>query len=1168
MDEIARIDILWVLMSSVLVLLMQGGFLCLESGLTRSKNAINVALKNASDFLIATLVWYLLGYGLMFGTSAQGWIGIDRFVPDLSSADPWQASFFLFQLMFCATAATIVSGAVAERMRFSGYHLATLITVALIYPVFGHWVWGGVLGGEAGWLGSLGFVDFAGSTVVHSVGGWIALAAVLVIGPRAGRFAAGKPRLIPGSNLPLAMLGVLFFLVGWIGFNGGSTLALDAAVPSIIVNTLLSAAAGGVAAYLLTRWLAFPSLDRVAVPLNGVIAGLVAITAGCHVVDTWEALLIGALASLFMVYATELLARLRIDDAIGAIPVHLVAGIWGTLAVALFGTPALIGTGLAWGEQLAVQAFGIIIAGAWAFPLSYLLLRLTNRFYRLRVSPADEEIGLNVAEHGAKTELVDLLTALKRQEHSADLSLRAPVEPFTEVGQVAAQHNRLMDALEQAVTRSQAIVRDLRDGILTFTEAGILTSLNPGAEKILAVSGETAIGSAFVDFFDPTSQTLSAGQGCDELDRVWRQVPSVLAREGKIEVALRRREAGRPLFVELAVTPDSRSTGGYTCLMRDISDRRQVEEQLFEEKELAQITLEAIADGVITTDSVGRVLYLNAIAAELTGWPLAAASGQPLYRIFPVVDSPTEMPSDWIARRVLRDGETLIESKSRLLYCRDGNVHVVQHTAAPIRNAEGRLRGLVVVFHDKTQARALERQLTYQAKHDALTGLINRREFEHRLAELINQLDDGPAQHLLCYLDLDQFKLVNDVCGHAAGDALLRQVANLLQRGLRSADTLAHLGGDEFGVILTNCPIDRGLEIVEGMRERVHALRFPWDDKVFGVGASIGVVPLSSALGNLADALGRADTACYAAKDSGRNRVHLYDPDDRELSLRKGQMKWVSRIQQALDEDGFRLFYQGIVPLDQQQDRSSHFEILLRMAAEGDEVLPPGAFIPAAERYGLMPEVDYWVVEHTLQWLSAYQTSGGAEIKRCAINLSGATLGNDKHTARIRECLERYPVAPSRICFEITETAAMANLDQAKHFIEEVKQLGCGIALDDFGSGLSSFGYLRDLNVDLVKIDGSFVRELDGNEVHRAMVEAIVGITGVMGLKSIAEFVENAQVIEILREIGVDYAQGYYLARPRPLIDYPGTRVAAAEPDTPDTAAAAAGRSRDHFSLK
>ncbi|MBK5930726.1 EAL domain-containing protein [Halochromatium salexigens] len=285
--------------------------------------------------------------------------------------------------------------------------------------------------------------------------------------------------------------------------------------------------------------------------------------------------------------------------------------------------------------------------------------------------------------------------------------------------------------------------------------------------------------------------------------------------------------------------------------------------------------------------------------------------------------------------------------------------------------------------------------------------------------------------------------------------------------------------------------------------------------------------------------MSRADAACYAAKDSGRNRVHLYDPGDRELSLRQGQMTWVSRIQRALDEDGFQLFYQGIAPVTHPQNTNSHIEILLRLTGDVDEVIPSGAFIPAAERYGLMPEVDYWVVEHCLRWLSAYQANGGAEIKRCAINLSGATLGNDKHTARIRDCLRRHHIDPQLICFEITETSTMANVDQAKRFINEVKQLGCRFALDDLGSGLSSFGYLRDLDVDLVKIDGSFIRDLDSNPIHRAMVEAIVGIAGVMGLGSIAEFVENARVVEILREIGVDYAQGYHLARPRPLAEYP-----------------------------
>jgi Amt family ammonium transporter len=810
------------------------------------------------------------------------------------------------------------------------------------------------------------------------------------------------------------------------------------------------------------------------------------------------------------------------------------------VAVALFGSLDLIGTGLSRPQQLGVQLLGVVASGLWAFSITYIVLRIVDRLYPLRVGIEDEHIGLNVAEHGARTELYDLMSAMRRQERATDLSLRVPVEPFTEVGQIAAQHNRLMDALEHAVNRSQHIVRDLRDGIITFTRKGILTSLNPGAEKIFGVAASDAIGLCVNHFFDPGDPAIT-GVGAHDVDWLLE-----LADKRKIEVAMAPRGDEPPAFVELAVTSDSRTADSYTCLVLDVTDRRRVEERLFEEKELAQTTLESIADGVITTDSSGRIVYMNAIAVELTGWAGEAAAGQPLHRVFTVVDSPTEMPGNWISRGVLREKRTIIETKSRLLYCRDGAVHVVQLTAAPIRSKGGRITGLVVVFHDMTQAREMERQLTYQAKHDGLTGLINRREFETRLGALIERLDDGPARHLLCYIDLDQFKLVNDVCGHAAGDALLRQVAGLLKRGLRSGDTLARLGGDEFGVILTECPLDRGIEMAESMRERVRDFRFPWGGKQFAVGASIGLVPLSRSLGNLADALSRADAACYAAKDTGRNRVHVYDPDDRELSARKGQMKWVAKIQKALDEDAFRLYFQPIAPVDRVGKDPGHFEVLLRMTDDAQQDIPPGAFIPAAERYGLMPEIDHWVVRNTLLWLKAYRDAGGDQIHQCSINLSGATLGNDKHTARIRDYLAEYAIEPGLICFEITETAAMANLEQATRFISELKKTGCHFALDDFGSGLSSFGYLRDLDVDLVKIDGAFIRELDTQPVDRAMVEAITGIARVMGIKSIAEFVENDAVLETLRSLGVDYAQGYHIGRPRPLDEYPRPQAKAA----------------------
>lgn len=452
MDK-STLDIFWVLFSAVLVLLMQAAFLCLESGATRSKNAINVAMKNAADFVISTFVFWFLGFGLMFGPSLGGLIGSELYLVPVSTEDPWLPTFFLFQSMFCATAATIISGAVAERMRFEAYIVITVIVAIFIYPVFGHWAWGGSFTGTDGWLQSLGFVDFAGSTVVHSTGAWVALAALLVVGPRKGRFVKGEARVIPASNMPLAMLGGLLFVIGWMGFNGGSTLALTHAVPGIIANTLLASVAGGLSTYLACRFY----MERVEnyenatlLPLYGLLAGLVAITAGCHAVTGGEALLIGAIAGLVMLAANTLLLRYRIDDALGAVPVHLAAGIWGTLAVAIFGDQASLGTGLSVLEQFGVQVFGILVCALWVFPISYGTLKGLQKFMSLRVTEQEEDIGLNVSEHGAKTELIELLDAMEGQANSQDLSYRVPVEPFTEVGQIAMRHNRVIAALEQA----------------------------------------------------------------------------------------------------------------------------------------------------------------------------------------------------------------------------------------------------------------------------------------------------------------------------------------------------------------------------------------------------------------------------------------------------------------------------------------------------------------------------------------------------------------------------------------------------------------------------------------------------------------------------------------------------------------------------------------------
>ncbi len=443
-----QINTLWVLLAVALVFLMQAGFLCLEAGLTRSKNSINVAVKNMADFGLSVLIFWAVGFGIMFGTTQDGHFGTSLFAFDVGSGDTWTATFFLFQAVFCGTAVTIVSGAVAERVRFGAYLLIVAVISLLIYPFFGHWAWGGaLLGDQGGWLMNMGFVDFAGSTVVHSVGGWAALAACLVLGARLDRFDDnGKPRQTVGSNLPIAMLGALLLWIGWIGFNGGSTLALNGAVPGIIANTMLAAAAG-MAITTFAGWI-IQRYPHPTMPINGCLAGLVAITAGCHAVTALEALLIGAVGGLLAFAVAELLLKLKIDDVISAVPVHLAAGAWGTLAVALFADPAILGTGLTMLEQLKVQAIGVAACGGLTFTVTFVCIGIAHKLFGLRVSEEAERQGLNFAEHRTTTELFDLAGTIERQTQTSDLTLRAPVEPFTEVGQLAQRYNELMDFLE------------------------------------------------------------------------------------------------------------------------------------------------------------------------------------------------------------------------------------------------------------------------------------------------------------------------------------------------------------------------------------------------------------------------------------------------------------------------------------------------------------------------------------------------------------------------------------------------------------------------------------------------------------------------------------------------------------------------------------------------
>jgi diguanylate cyclase (GGDEF)-like protein len=459
----------------------------------------------------------------------------------------------------------------------------------------------------------------------------------------------------------------------------------------------------------------------------------------------------------------------------------------------------------------------------------------------------------------------------------------------------------------------------------------------------------------------------------------------------------------------------------------------------------------------------------------------------------------------------------------------------IESTAAPIRDNQGEITGVIIVFRDVSEERKLRNQLVHQARHDALTGLANRRVFEQQLEELLVPPRDNGVVHAVLFLDLDQFKVVNDTCGHVAGDALLQQLTGLLREKMRVTDVLARLGGDEFGVILRNCSMEQALKIAAVLLDTVREFRFSWEGKSFELGVSIGLVIVDELSESVASVMSAADVACYAAKDGGRNRYHVYESSDEELALRHGEMQWVTLITKALEEDRFALYLQPIQPITG-RDSDEHYEILIRMLDEQRQIIPPGAFLPAAERYGLMGSVDRWVIRKVFKLLADQLAQGGDKLDATfAINLSGLSIGDSGFLVYIKQMFEEYRVPPEMIIFEITETAAVANLTTASQFIKELLVTGCKFALDDFGSGLSSFSYLKNLPVDYLKIDGVFVRDMVDDAIDYAMVEAINRIGQVMGIKTIAEFVESEAILNCLVAIEVDYAQGYHIGKPLPI---------------------------------
>lgn len=566
----------------------------------------------------------------------------------------------------------------------------------------------------------------------------------------------------------------------------------------------------------------------------------------------------------------------------------------------------------------------------------------------------------------------------------------------------------------------------------------------------------------------------------------------------------------------------------------DVTPLRELANQLAEQHELLRVTLQSIGDAVITTDAHSQVTWLNPAAERMTGWLSSEAIGRPLSQIFQIVDEETREPTENPVANCLAQGKILGSANRTVLISRNGKEFGIEDSAAPILNPSGDVLGVVLVFHDVTEQRRLSGEMSYRATHDALTGLVNRAEFESRLRRTLDKARQERSEHSLLYIDLDQFKLVNDACGHSVGDQLLQQMAKLLREAVRARDTLARLGGDEFAVILEYCPSDQAQRVAQKICDRMEEFRFLHDERRFRIGASIGLVPVDNRWANTAAAIQAADTSCYAAKEAGRNRVHAWFDTDQAMLARHNQMQWATRLEQALDEDQFILYAQHIEALGEGSTTGLYVEVLVRLLDSDGSLILPGAFLPAAERFHMATRIDRWVLKRALQQIQAMADTSALDT--LCINLSGQSVGDRAfHRHAIDALTEAGSAVCGRICLEITETAAVTNMADAAIFIKQARALGVRVALDDFGAGASSFGYLKTLKVDLLKIDGSFIRNVIDDPLDDAAVRCFVDVARVVGVKTVAEFVDRPQVLARVREIGIDYAQGFLLHRPEPI---------------------------------
>ncbi len=723
----------------------------------------------------------------------------------------------------------------------------------------------------------------------------------------------------------------------------------------------------------------------------------------------------------------------------------------------------------------------------------------------------------------------DVLELLEQGDAAEPLSVEGRTTEFVAL---AGSLNKLVER-DQAKKKPEAgaaplfeaLAQTLPDVTLVHTE-NILYA-NDAAADLFGVARETLQGKPVTDLLRPAYRAVVRRQVLVQLEGDQPSKP--------VEVQLINSDE-RGLWAELhSRVIDFDGNRALLTVARDISHRKSMEASLGRGKLQARITLESIGEGVITTDTAGIIDYMNEAAEHLTGSTRSIGIGKRLTDLIALVDeNDRESLGDPVQQCLNERKRVSLGRRALLLSKQGGRECSIELTASPIRGAEGTVAGCVIIFHDVTEIRGLTRQMSYQASHDALTGLINRAEFERRLESALKSARGTDVGHVVCYLDLDRFKAVNDSSGHLAGDNLLREIASLLKDKVRDSDTVARLGGDEFALLLVGCPLDKARQIADDVCQAVADYRFVWHDQIFDIGVSIGLVEIGHESGSAESVLGAADSACYVAKQQGRGRVHVYSARDEVVARQRGEIQWLQRLQHALKENQFELFVQPIISVAGRVREGPALEVLLRMRDESGELILPEQFLGSAARYQLMSHIDRWVVQATLTAIA----SGALRLpdeRSCAINLSGQTLGDEDFLEFVVEALDHTGVAPSQLCFEIPESVVVTNLDHAHRFINVLHGIGCRFALDDFGNGIGSFSNLKYLEIDYLKIDGNYIRDLDTDSVNHAMVTAMIKLARTLDFQIVAEQVEDQASFETVRRMGVDFVQGYVVERPHAL---------------------------------